>query len=79
MDRGKYSVCHCNIILVTFRDHNYGIEVSGRITGEMYQRDMKISISEEHTIGLTNESRSLLKEVCVCVCVCVFVCARVRA
>lgn len=62
IDRGKFSVCHSNIILATLRDHNYGVEVSGGITEEMYQRDMKISISEEHTIGLTNESRSLRRD-----------------
>lgn len=82
MDRGKYSVCHSNIILVTFRDHNYGIEVSGGITAEMYQRDVKIGISEEHAIGLTNEPRSLLKDyfnrhVFVCVDVCESACGGV--
>lgn len=62
IDRGKYSVCHSNIILATLRDHNYGVEVSGRITGKMHQRDMKISISEELTVGLINESHSPLED-----------------
>lgn len=56
MDRGKYSVCHSHIILISVKDHDRGVEVSGGITGEMFQRDTQISISEQHTTGLTNES-----------------------